>query len=87
MRVLLGGSGDIVGVSFYPEDGGSEGAGAHGGRPGVREKGDGKGKEGAMRIEVVPAAPEPKAVLNRPVVLNADGNAEEEEQPKTLLQR
>lgn len=86
MRILLGESEGVLGVAFYREDGGWSGGRADGSQDEVHEKGKGR-KEDDMRIEVIPAAPEPKAVLNRPVLLNAEGKAEEAEQPKTLLQR
>lgn len=38
-------------------------------------------------LELVRAAPEPRPLLNRPVVLNEQGQVEPEEKPKTLLQR
>ncbi|MCJ1329222.1 hypothetical protein MMC10_005900 [Thelotrema lepadinum] len=46
-------------------------------------------KGGLPNLEIVPAAPEPKAVLNKPVFLNREGKVvkEEGEGEKTLLQR
>ena len=44
--------------------------------------------KGMPRLAVAAPAPEPRAVLNRPVVLGEDGKvARDEEKPKTLLQR
>ena len=52
-----------------------------------RKYGDGDGREGLPWLEVVRAAEEPRAVLNRPVVLDAEGKVEAEKVEKTLLQK
>lgn len=45
------------------------------------------GDAGQPRLLVMTAAPEAKPVLNRPVVLNAEGKVDEPVQEKTLLQK
>lgn len=49
---------------------------------------DGQRKEARPRLEVVTSAPEPRPVLNRPVVLGEDGKLPAQEKPEpTLLQK
>ena len=47
----------------------------------------GKDGTGLPQLEVVRAAEEPRAMLNKPIVLDAEGKVEGEKVEKTLLQK
>jgi hypothetical protein len=56
---------------------------------GTRESHSASAEKGASqpKLLVMTSAPEPRPVLNRPVVLNAEGKVEEAPKEKTLLQK
>ena len=46
-----------------------------------------KGTEEEVEVEIVKRSPGPKPVLNKPIVLNAEGKLESKEPEKTFLQK
>ena len=52
----------------------------------LQEKADGE-DSGRPRLLVMSAAPEPKPLLNKPVILNSEGRVDEPPKEKTLLQK
>jgi hypothetical protein len=46
-----------------------------------------KGTGGDVEVEIVKRSPGPKPVLNKPIVLNAEGKLEDKEPEKTFLQK
>lgn len=81
LRVVVDAEGAVLSVGLTPE------------LPRAVEERDSKASKGGKgmampRLEIVQAAPEPRAVLNKPVVLDAQGKVpRKEEGEKTLLQR
>nr|POF04164.1 hypothetical protein CFP56_21919 [Quercus suber] len=73
LQLLLNGNGEIYHVGFRAED--------------FPTSSKSSNKKDGLSVELVQTMPGPVPVLNKPVVLSADGKSEQKEPEKTFLQK